>query len=99
MNETKETAKIEQEPNVASSVVYHIEKVARRGYIFVAVAYVTLFIVMGLVIIHQINTNQHNNEKWIELFNSYDYMSQDGEGINNINTGTQGDIVNEPGME
>lgn len=25
---------------------------------------------------------------------SYDYYSQDGEGINNINTGEQGDLVN-----
>lgn len=88
-----------KEPNTATAVLYHVQKAARRGYIFVAVAYATLVIVMGLVIVHQTNTNQRNNERWIELFESYDYMSQDGEGVNNINTGTQGDIVNEPDAE
>ncbi len=48
---------------------------------------------------HLVSTNQKNNEKWIELFESYDYMSQDGEGANNINMGAQGDVVNEPDAE
>lgn len=86
----------EKEPNTATAVIYHVQKAAKRGYIFVAVAYATLVIVMGLVIVHQMNTNQRNNEKWIDLFQSYDYMSQDGEGVNNINMGTQGDVTNEP---
>lgn len=34
------------------------------------------------------------NMIWIGVFNSYDYVSQDGEGINNINTGEQGDLLN-----
>lgn len=89
----------EKEPNTATAVLYHVQKAAKRGYIFVAVAYVALVIVMGLVIVHQTNTNQRNNEKWIDLFQSYDYMSQDGEGVNNINMGTQGDVVNEPDVE
>lgn len=88
-----------KEPNTATAVIYHVQKAAKRGYIFVAVAYATLVIVMGLVIVYQINTNQRNNEKWIDLFQSYDYMSQDGEGVNNINMGAQGDIINEPDAE
>lgn len=88
-----------KEPNTATAVIYHVEKAARRGYIFAAVAFTTMFIIMGALLAHQININQRNNEKWIELFESYDYMSQDGEGVNNINTGTQGDVVNEPDAE
>ena len=34
------------------------------------------------------------NAYWIYAFNSYDYISQDGEGINNINTGEQGYLEN-----
>lgn len=34
------------------------------------------------------------NVYWIYQYCSYDYYSQDGEGINNINTGTQGDLDN-----
>lgn len=35
-----------------------------------------------------------NDHKWRELFSSYDYISQNGEGINNINSGLQGDLDN-----
>lgn len=89
----------EKEPNTATAVLYHVQKAARQGYIFAAVAFTALVIVMGLVIVHQMNTNQRNNEKWIDLFQSYDYMSQDGEGVNNINMGAQGDVINEPNAE
>lgn len=40
-----------------------------------------------------------NDQKWKDLFNSYDYISQDGEGINNINSGDQGDLDNSQGAE
>ncbi len=32
------------------------------------------------------------NAAWIYVAQSYEYVSQDGSGQNNINTGTQGDI-------
>lgn len=89
----------EKEPNTATAVIYHVQKAAKRGYIFAAVAFATMFAIMGGLLAHQMNTNQRNNEKWIELFESYDYMSQDGEGVNNINMGAQGDIINEPDAE
>lgn len=89
----------EKEPNTATAVLYHVQKAARQGYIFVTAAFVTLFICAGLLFAHLVNTNQKNNEKWIDLFQSYDYMSQDGEGVNNINMGAQGDVINEPNAE
>lgn len=33
------------------------------------------------------------NAAWIYTFKSYEYVSQDGEGQNNINTGSQGDVI------
>lgn len=41
------------------------------------------------------------NAIWIYLWNQYDTVSydQDGSGINNINTGGQGDVLNEPKVE
>ena len=33
------------------------------------------------------------NAAWIYVARSYEYVSQDGSGQNNINTGTQGDIT------
>lgn len=32
------------------------------------------------------------NMAWLYVFQSYDYVSQDGDGVNNANSGTQGDI-------
>lgn len=88
-----------EEPNTATAVIYHVEKAARQWAIFAAVAFTTMLIGMGALLAHQMNINQRNNEKWIELFESYDYMSQDGEGVNNINMGPQGDVTNLPGVE
>lgn len=39
-------------------------------------------------------TVQEINDGWIDYLNQYDFISQDGEGINNINTGEQGDLNN-----
>lgn len=36
------------------------------------------------------------NVYWIYTFQSYEYVAQDGNGINSINTGNQGDLLNEP---
>lgn len=33
------------------------------------------------------------NAAWIYVAQSYEYISQDGSGQNNINTGTQGDVT------
>lgn len=41
-------------------------------------------------------TVQEINAKWVDYLSQYDFVSQDGEGINNINTGEQGDLNNGP---
>ena len=50
-----------------------------------------------------------SNAAWLYAWCQYDYISedltsevnyvQDGRGINNINTGTQGDVMNEPEVD
>lgn len=50
---------------------------------------VAVGIAIGLSLI-----NYKNDCDWRELFSSYDYVSQDGGGYNNVNTGTQGDLNN-----
>lgn len=40
-----------------------------------------------------------NDKEWRNLFNSYDFISQDSEGMNNINSGVQGDLNNVPDEE
>lgn len=43
---------------------------------------------------HLVEKNYQNDCDWRELFSDYDFISQDGEGINNINSGEQGDLLN-----
>lgn len=46
------------------------------------------FIAFLVTLVALVGTNAY----WIYVFNSYEYVSQDGEGINTINTGNQEDI-------
>lgn len=94
MNENKEAIMQEQEPNISSSVIYHIEKVSKRWVVFASAAFVTLGITLGGALLYQMDINQQNEKDWKKLFSDYDFISQDGEGINNTNYGEQGDLLN-----
>lgn len=38
--------------------------------------------------------NYKNDQEWRKLFSDYDFISQDGTGFNNVNSGEQGDLNN-----
>lgn len=90
MEQNKETIMQEQETNTASSVIYHIEKVSRIWIFFASVAFAAL----AALLAYQMGLKQQSDREWKELFNSYDYITQDGGDINNINSGEQGDLMN-----
>lgn len=79
-----------QETNTASSVIYHIEKVSKRWIIFASVA----FAMLAALLAFQMNINKENDREWRELFNSYDYISQDGSGENYYNSNISGEVNN-----
>lgn len=43
---------------------------------------------------HLVEVNYQNDCEWRALFESYDFISQDGDGINSANYGEQGDLNN-----
>lgn len=90
MSENKESKIQEQEANVSSSVIYHIEKVSRFWIFFASVA----FAAMAALLAFQMNINKENDREWRELFNSYDYISQDGNGENYYNSNVSGEVNN-----
>lgn len=51
------------------------------------------------ITIYLSNMNYKNDKEWRNLFNSYDFITQDGEGVNNVNSGWQGDLNNNPDAE
>lgn len=90
MEQNKETTAQEQEANTASSVIYHIEKVSKRWIIFASVA----FAAMAILLAYQMGLKQESDKEWKELFSSYDYVSQDGNGQNYYNSDIGGNVNN-----
>lgn len=68
----------------------------------IAVIIVLIIALVGSICFNYFNNRKwiENNDKWIDAWQSYDYTSeetnieysQDGAGLNNINTGSQGDV-------
>lgn len=81
-NETKATETKEQE-NFATEI-FHEFKVHSR----IAIIGMTLLLAIGALLYYK------NDVDWRTLFESYDFISQDGGGVNNVNGGEQGDVIN-----
>lgn len=77
MEEKKETKWNQIEEYFATQVIEQSKRTAKRWFITWLITFVALI---------------GTNACWIYQWNSYDYIYQDSHGINNINTGTQGDI-------
>lgn len=97
MNENKEIKTWEDaEKEIASTSHLAMEvlkqeqrrsKAKNVGVISLTVAVIVIAIGMAVI-------NYRNDCDWRKLFSEYDYISQDGEGINNINSGEQGGLNN-----
>lgn len=59
-NESLQNEVKKKELNMATAVLYHVQKSARYGYIFVSVAFVALFVIMAKLLMHQMDINQQN---------------------------------------
>lgn len=75
----------------AEELVEQARTQAKRWLIAWIVTMALLLITLGCLV----GTNIY----WIDVFQSYEYVSQDGDGINNVNSGTQGDLINGPESE
>lgn len=84
MSENKEIKELAAE-NFATQTLHYVTR-----KLFLVIAGLMLIIAIGFAAFFV------NDERWRELFNSYDYITQDGGGINSINSGEQGDLLNEP---
>lgn len=64
------------------------------GMIILAILTATVTIVGAFERAHLIEKNYQNDCDWRKLFSEYDFVSQDGNGINSANYGEQGDLNN-----
>ena len=74
-------------------------KAKNIGIIVLGMVTATSIVAMVVTTIYLSEMNYRNDKEWRDLFNSYDFISQDGEGINNINSGEQGNLDNNPDAE
>lgn len=65
------------------------EKSKAKNISIISLTVAVVIIAIGMALI-----NYQNDKEWRELFNSYDFISQDGEGFNNVNSGQQGNLDN-----
>lgn len=79
MEEKKETKWNQIEEYFATQVVEQAKRATKRWFIAWLITMIAL-----------VATNVY----WITMMNSYEYVYQDGDGMNNINTGSQGDVNN-----
>ena len=63
------------------------EKAKNLAIVVLGVAVVVISISLSII-------NYKNDRDWRELFASYDYVSQDGEGYNYYNSDIEGDVSN-----
>lgn len=90
MNENKNEVKELTTEHLAMEVLkQEREKSKAKNIGVVSLTIAVIVITIGMAVI-----NYRNDCDWRALFSSYDYVTQDGGGYNNINTGTQGDVNN-----
>lgn len=86
---TTDTTKITTEHLALEILKQEQSKSKAKNVGIISLTVAVVIIAIGMAII-----NYQNDKEWRELFNSYDYISQDGEGFNNVNSGTQGNLDN-----
>lgn len=89
VGEVKKTKEAREQP-LAMDMLHHISKVSKLWIAFACVAFAGI----ALLLVHQMNINYQNDKDWRELFSSYDYVSQDGNGQNYYNSEIGGNVNN-----
>lgn len=86
----KKHAEMQSRELLASEVIAWSYKVAKAKDFAIGCLVAGIIIVgLGMSVINYVN-----DRDWRELFGSYDYVSQDGEGYNYYNADVEGDVVN-----
>lgn len=89
MSENNEIKELTTEHFAMEVLKQEQEKSKAKNISVIGLTIAVIVISIGLSAI-----NYKNDCEWRKLFSDYDFISQDGEGINNANYGEQGDLLN-----
>ncbi len=92
--ENNEEISKEQQPMTTEHLALEILKQEQEKSKAKNVGIISLTIAVVIIAIGMALINYQNDKEWRSLFDSYDFISQDGEGFNNVNSGTQGNLDN-----
>lgn len=82
---------------LASEIIAGREKTINAMTKFIrCFAFVVAFVIAGLLFVNyqQTKTIEKNNQGWIDYLSEYDFVSQDGEGLNYFNRDVEGSVYN-----
>ena len=101
MNENKNEAKELTTEHLAMEVLKQEQEKSRKknagllvGMIILGIATIAVAAFGWIERSHLVDVNYQNDCDWRRIFSGYDFITQDGGGYNNVNSGQQGDVNN-----
>lgn len=97
MSENENEVKELKTEHLASEVLKQQSDKSRAknlGMVIIGILAGAILIAGAVERAHLVDKNYQNDCEWRKLFSDYDFVTQDGGGINNVNGGEQGDLNN-----
>ena len=88
--ENKSVTQKKEQEGVSMGVLAEIKRQGRIGLI----STIAVALIVGALCAYQMSINYRNDQEWRELFGSYDYVTQDGNGQNYYNSEIGGNVTN-----
>ena len=96
MENTNETTAENNQPLASETIALQREQFILLAKIAFWAMALEALVIAGLLIVNTLHAqaNERNNQRWLEYLSEYDFISQDGEGVNYFNSEISGNVTN-----
>lgn len=96
MENTNETTAENNQPLASETIALQREQFILLAKIAFWAMTLEALVIAGLLIVNTLHAqaNERNNQRWLEYLSEYDFISQDGEGVNYFNSEISGNVTN-----